>query len=55
MAMKMPIDLDPNLIVKLEFMTGKGFEVILEEYNENGKLVDEPGTLFTKRINEKVK
>jgi hypothetical protein len=52
MAMKMPIDLGPNLIVKLEHISGKGFEVILEEYNENGKLIDELGTLFTKMITD---
>lgn len=52
MAMKMPSDLTSNLTVKLEYMTGKGFEIILEEYNENGKLIDEPGTLFTKMITD---
>lgn len=52
MPMKMPADLGPALIVKLEHMTGKGFEVILEEYNENGKLIDEPGTLFAKMITD---
>ena len=52
MPMKMPADLGPALIVKLEHKTGKGFEVILEEYNENGKLIDEPGTLFAKMITD---
>ena len=46
----MPNELGGNLRILLDDITNKSFEITIQEFDENGRLIDEPGSLIAEKI-----
>ena len=55
MPMIMPNELGGNLRILLNDLSEKSFEVTIQEFNENGRLIDEPGSLIAVKLKDNEK
>ena len=55
MPMVMPNELGGSLRILLDDITNKSFEITIQEFDENGRLIDEPGSLIAEKITGNLK
>ena len=53
--MVMPNQLDGSLRILLDDITNKSFEITIQEFDEKGRLIDEPGSLIAVKLKDNEK